>query len=115
MQSRGAPEGTFDGAPKDTLSDLHKDAQEGACEVALKGALEIALELQLWLHLLMQWLIHGCVQNFSSKDGPAAAIESAIDGGFNVGFEWAPQSYLWKQLKMHNKATMSMHLTFYLI
>ena len=31
---------------------------------------------------------------FSSKDGPAAAIESAIDGGFNVGFEWAPQSYL---------------------
>ena len=25
VQSRGAPEGTFDGAPKDALSDLHKD------------------------------------------------------------------------------------------
>ena len=50
MQSRGAPEGTFDGAPKDTLSDLHKDAQEGVCEVALK----VAFELHLWLHFLMQ-------------------------------------------------------------
>ena len=44
MQSRGAPEGTFDGAPKDTLSDLHKGAQEGVCEVALKGALEASLQ-----------------------------------------------------------------------
>ena len=26
IQSRGAPEGTFDGASKDALSDLHKDA-----------------------------------------------------------------------------------------
>ena len=47
MQSRGAPEGTFDGASKDALSDLHKDAQEGAFEVVFKGA----LELNLWLHL----------------------------------------------------------------
>ena len=54
MQSRGAPEGTFDGASKDTLSNLHKDAQEGVCEVTLKGALRAALELHLWLHFLMQ-------------------------------------------------------------
>ena len=47
MQSKGAPEGTFDGTPKDIFSDLHKDAQEGVCEVELKGALEAALELQL--------------------------------------------------------------------
>ena len=46
MQSRGAPEGTFDSALKDTLSDIHKDAQEGAYGVALKGALEVALELR---------------------------------------------------------------------
>ena len=78
MQSRGAPQLTFDGAPKDTLSDLHKDAQEGACEVALKGALEVVLELHLWLYLLMQWLMHECVQNVSSNDY----------GGLNVGFEW---------------------------
>ena len=26
VQSRGAPEGTFDDAPKDAISDLHKDA-----------------------------------------------------------------------------------------
>ena len=54
VQSRGAPENTFDGATKDPLRDLHEDAQEGSCEVALKGALEVALELHLWLHLLMQ-------------------------------------------------------------
>ena len=54
MQSRGAPEGTFDAAPKDTLSDLHINAQEDVCEVALKGALEVALDLHLWLHFLMQ-------------------------------------------------------------
>ena len=90
MQSRDAPQGTFDGASKDTLSDLHKDAQEGACEVALKGALEVALELHLWLYLLMQWLMHECVQNVSSNDGPAPALEIAIDGGLNVGFGWPP-------------------------
>ena len=72
MQSKGAPEGTFDGAPKDTLNNLHKkvhvqDTQEGACEVALKGEHEVALELHQWLHLLMQWLMHECVQNVSSK------------------------------------------------
>ena len=37
VQSRGALEGTFDGAH----IDIHKDAQEGAaCEVTLKDALE---------------------------------------------------------------------------
>ena len=54
VQSRGAPEGTFDDAPKDAISDLHKDAQEGACEVSLKGAPKVVLELKLWLRLLMQ-------------------------------------------------------------
>ena len=96
MQSRSAPGGRFDDAPKDTLSDLHKDAQEGVCEVALKGALEVAFELHLWLHFLMQWLMHECVQNVSSSGGPAAALESAIDGELNVGFEWELQSSLWK-------------------
>ena len=28
VQSRGAPEGPFDGAPKDALSDLHKDTMK---------------------------------------------------------------------------------------
>ena len=90
MQSRGASEGTFDGAPKDTFSNLHKDAQEGVCEVTLKGALKAALELHLWFHFLMQWLIYGRVQNVSSNGGPAAALESAIDGVLNVGFKWVP-------------------------
>ena len=27
VQSRGAPEGTLEGAPNDALSNLHKDAQ----------------------------------------------------------------------------------------
>ena len=44
VQSRGAPEGTLEGAPDDSLTNLHKDAQEGVFEVALKGALE-ALQL----------------------------------------------------------------------
>ena len=26
VQSRGAPEGTFNDAPKDALTDIHKDA-----------------------------------------------------------------------------------------
>ena len=38
VQSRDAPEGTFDGSPKDALRDLHKDSHKGASEVALKGA-----------------------------------------------------------------------------
>ena len=54
MQSRGAPDGTFDGAPKDTFTDLHKNAQEGVCEVPLKDALEAAVELHLWLHFFIQ-------------------------------------------------------------
>ena len=90
MQSRGAPEGTFDGASKDTLSNLHKDAQEGVCEITLKGALKAALELHLWLHFLMQWLIYEREQNVSSNGGPATALESAIDGVLNVGFKWVP-------------------------
>ena len=43
VQSRGAPDGTFDGAPKDALSDLDKDVEEGVCEITLKGALELLL------------------------------------------------------------------------
>ena len=31
-----------------------------------------------------------CVQNVSSNGGPAVALESAIDGGLNVGFKWVP-------------------------
>ena len=55
MQSRGAPEGTFDGSSnQDTFSNLQKDTQEGVCEIALKAALEAALELHLWLHFFMQ-------------------------------------------------------------
>ena len=35
--------------------------------------------------------MHECVQNVSSNGGPAAALESAIDGGLNVvGFKWMP-------------------------
>ena len=30
------------------------------------------------------------VQNVSSNGGPAAALESATDGGLNVGFKWMP-------------------------
>ena len=83
MQSRGAPEGVFDGAPKDACSNLHKDSQEGACEVALLGALEAALELPIGLNLLMQWLIHKCVQNVSTNGGSDAALEGAFDGRLN--------------------------------
>ena len=46
VQSRGAPEGTLEGAPNDAFISLDKDAQE--------GAFEVALGLYLWLHLLMQ-------------------------------------------------------------
>ena len=34
--------------------------------------------------------MYKCVQNVSSNDGPDAALEGALDGGLNVGFEWAP-------------------------
>ena len=54
MQSRSAPEGTFDGAPKDTFSDLNKDAQDVVCEVTLMVAFEAALELHLSLHFFME-------------------------------------------------------------
>ena len=54
VQSRGAPEGLFDGAPKYALSNIHKNVQEGACDIALFGALEVAHELRLWLHLFIQ-------------------------------------------------------------
>ena len=53
-QSRGAPEGTLEGAPNDALTNLHKDAQE--------GVFEVALGLHLWLHLLMQSLIYKLVK-----------------------------------------------------
>ena len=52
VQSRGAPEGTIEGAPNDALINLHKDAQEGALEVALG------------LHLLMQSLIYKFVRKW---------------------------------------------------
>ena len=39
MQSRGAPECTFNGRSKNALNDL-----DGACEVALNSAFEVALE-----------------------------------------------------------------------
>ena len=29
-------------------------------------------------------------KNGSSNGGPDAALEGALDGEFNVGFEWAP-------------------------
>ena len=44
VQSRGAPEGTLEGAPNDALSNLHKDVQEGAFEVALNYEHVIAVE-----------------------------------------------------------------------
>ena len=33
--------------------------------------------------------MHKCVQKGSSDGGPDAVPESALDGGFNVAFEWA--------------------------
>ena len=56
VQSRGAPEGTLEGAPNDALTNLHKDAQE--------GALEVSLGFQLWLHLMMQSLIYKFVKKW---------------------------------------------------
>ena len=38
----------------------------------------------------MQWLKHKCLQNDSSNGGSDAVLEGALDGGLNVGFEWAP-------------------------
>ena len=38
--------------------------------------------------------MHKCVQNGSSNGGPDAALEGALDGELNVGFEWAPWSSL---------------------
>ena len=66
VQSRGAPEGTLEGAPNDTLTNLHKDEQEGAFEVALKGELEVALvdaiiNLQIrkkMVHLMVDLMLH---------------------------------------------------------
>ena len=47
VQTRVAPEDTFDGALKDALRMM------GAYEVALKGAHQVAFELHLWLQCLM--------------------------------------------------------------
>ena len=87
FQSRGGPEGTFDGAPKEAHSDLHKDAQKGACEITLKGAFEIGVVLCLWFYLLMQWLMHRCVHNGLSNGLLDATLEVALDGGLNIWFE----------------------------
>ena len=89
MQSRGAPECTFNGRSKNALSDL-----DGACEVALNSAFEVALEQRLWLLFLMQLLTHICVQNGSSTGGPDATLKGALVGRLNVGFEWVPQCSL---------------------
>ena len=35
-----------------------------------------------------------CVKNGLSNGGPDAALEGALDGGPNVGLEWAPSSSL---------------------
>ena len=43
VQSRGASEGTLEGAPNDEISNLHKDAQEGAFEVHLSVHLRLDL------------------------------------------------------------------------
>ena len=42
MQSRGAPDGTFNGRFNNALSDLHIDVQDGTCDVALNSAFEVA-------------------------------------------------------------------------
>ena len=34
--------------------------------------------------------MHKRIQNCSSNGGPDAALEGALDGGLNAGFEWAP-------------------------
>ena len=34
--------------------------------------------------------MHKWVQNASSNGGPDASLEGALDGGLNVGLEWAP-------------------------
>ena len=57
-------------AVDDPLDIAIKSAPEGTLEVTPKDTLEISFELQLWLHLVMQALIHKCVQNGSSNDGP---------------------------------------------
>ena len=65
VQSRGAHDGTLEGAANDALGNLHKDAQEGGFEVAFKGAPEVALGLHLWLDLFMQSLIYRFVKKWS--------------------------------------------------
>ena len=34
--------------------------------------------------------MHEGVLNSLNNGGPDAALEGAFDGGFNVGFQWAP-------------------------
>ena len=63
VQSRGAPEGTLEGAPKDAFSNLHKDAQKGIFEVALKCAREVApvvalVDAMINLQICTKWCIH---------------------------------------------------------
>ena len=69
VQSRGAPEGTLEGAPNDALSNLHKDAQEGVFEVALKSAqvapvvalVDAIINVQIhkkMIHLMVDLMLH---------------------------------------------------------
>ena len=50
--------------------------------------------------------MYQCVQNSSSNGGHDAALEDPLDGGLNVGFEWAPY-----QLKMHKRVQLTFYLT----
>ena len=38
--------------------------------------------------------MHKFVQNHSSNGGHDAGLERALDGGLNVGLEWAPENSL---------------------
>ena len=83
VQSRGAPDGNFDGAPKD------KDVEE------------VYVRLHYRLHLSCSWvapvvalvdaMINGqmCTK-WLFYGGPDAALEGALDCGLNVGFVWGP-------------------------
>ena len=44
--------------------------------------------------------MYRCVQNSSSNGGHDAVLEGLLDGGVNVGFEWAPY-----QLKMYKRCS----------
>ena len=63
-------------------------------KISLQGTLKYAQYCKGNDAFYAELIIHLTMQNVSSNGGPATALESAIDGGRNVGFEWAPQSFL---------------------